>query len=289
MNVQTANPYIYKVNTGFDKTAMPIVSIDELYEKSNFRDTLNSKIIEVNGQKIDVSKLDKISFDDKDWYIPVFSEDVQAGLDYARTCFDFTNSGDFGKLTAAEDFTGMSDGEIYKAIYEKYQHCYGKNFYYASAIDYPAPDAEYDSYYTVIRRFNREVTNIFGSAENVREARREALYGDMSDYEVRQAIIDSYDTSDGLTFRELYKMTFDIWEVGLDGGLHNRLDILFTDVGTYDSPGNGNMVSNRERFLYSNVNKNHINKLNRIYNSGAMILPEYYSTLNQIAESLRLG
>ncbi|MDE6747116.1 MAG: hypothetical protein K2J72_10875, partial [Oscillospiraceae bacterium] len=228
MNVQSvagANPYFNPVNTGLDLTGKKVVTIAELMAEYSFQDALNDQIITINGKEYDVSKMQKISFEGL--YTPEFSPNVENGLRYQRSCFDFTHSAEFAKLTAAEDFTGMSDAEIYKAIYEKYQYCYGKNFYYADAISYPMAPSDYDDYNKVIRRFEKEVAaalgDDLGNEKHVKAARREALYGDKSDYEVRQAIIDEYDLSDGMTFRELYKMTYDMWKVGLDGGLHNRL------------------------------------------------------------------
>ena len=39
---------------------------------------------------------------------------VQMGINYNKTCYDGTNRRDYDKLTAEEDFTGMSAAEIYK-------------------------------------------------------------------------------------------------------------------------------------------------------------------------------
>lgn len=285
MNVSASNTYVTPVNTGLDLTDKKVVTIAELYAESGFQEALNSQLIELNdGRIVDVSTLDRISFEGL--YTPEFDPNVENGLKYMRSCFDFTNSWEFAKLTAAEDFTGMSDAEIYKAIYEKYQYCYGKNFYYGKAISYPIAPSEYDDYSKVIRRFNNEVAAALGGREQVEAARRKALYGDMSDYEVRQTIIDEYDLSDGMTFRELYQMTYDIWKAGLDGGLHNRLDDLFYDFSTAESRASCDNIATRENFLDTNVSGKYFRELQKFYDNAMLrgngILPEYSATLNQI-------
>lgn len=289
MNV-SVNPYITPDNTGLDLTGKKVVTIAELMAEYSFQDALYNQIIGKDGKVIDVSKLDKISFEGL--YTPEFDTNVENGLRYQRSCFDFTNSGQFAKLTAAEDFTGMSDAEIYKAIYEKYQYCYGKNFYYGDAINYPMPPSEYDDYNKIIRRFEKEVAAALGGREQVKAARREALYGDMSDYEVRQAIIDEYDLSDGMTFRELYQMTYDIWEAGLDGGLHNRLDDLFYDFSTAESRANCDNIATREQYLDTKVSGKYFRELQAFYDNASLrggILTAYQSTLNQIREACGAG
>lgn len=286
MNISNGNQYVTPVHARLDLTDKKVVTIAELMAEYSFQDTLNNMIIGTNGELVDASKMKTISPENYEWYTPEFDTNVENGLKYMRSCFDFTNSWEFTKLTAAEDFTGMSDAEIYKAIYEKYQYCYGKNFYYGKAISYPIPSSEYDDYSKVIRRFNNEVAAALGGEEHVKAARREALYGDKSDHEVRQAIIDEYDLSDGMTFRELYQMTYDIWKAGLDGGLHNRLDDLFYDFSTAESRANCDNIATREQFLDTKVSGKYFSELQKFYANamlrGSGILPRYSETLDQI-------
>lgn len=290
MNVSMPNPYVTAVNTGLDLKGKKVVTIAELKAESGFKDTLDSQIIEVNGKKIDLNNVDMISPENVDvWYTPKFSPQVTLGIKYMKSCFDFANAGHYGKLTAAEDFTGMSDAEKYRAIYEKYQHCYGENFYYGNAIDYPLPPSEYDSYNHVIRRFEKEVAAACGNAE---QARREALYGDKSDDEIRREIIDSYDLDDGISFRELYQMTYDMWKVGLDGGLHNRLDLLFYDNPVYSSDTTPyKYMLTRENSLDANVSGSHLNELKKIHDSaavnGSLMHPDYRIALEQISKACK--
>ncbi|MDE6709308.1 MAG: hypothetical protein K2J76_02325 [Oscillospiraceae bacterium] len=295
MSISASNQYVTPVHARLDLTDKKVVTIAELMAEYSFQDVLNDKFMKSNGELVDISEIDRIPVEEllKGLYTPEFDNNVENGLRYQRSCFDFTNSWEFAKRTAAEDFTGMSDAEIYKAIYEKYQYCYGKNFYYGKAISYPIAPSEFDDYNKVIRRFNNEVAAALGGREQVEAARREALYGDMSDYEVRQAIIDEYDLSDGMTFRELYKMTYDIWKVGLDGGLHNRLDDLFDDFSTAESRANCDNIATRENYLDTKVSGKYFSELQKFYDNAMLrgngILHEYSATLNQIREACGAG
>ena len=137
-----------------------------------------------------------IDFEGKKRYnfIPTGDEEIdriiQLGYDYRKSCFDLTNRKDYEAMTAAEDFTGMTDAEIYKAIYEKYQHCYGENFYEANAIDYLNMNME-RKYGSILRQFDDELSEVFGDAysSRVMKARREALYGNMKEADVHSAIM----------------------------------------------------------------------------------------------------
>ena len=121
---------------------------------------------------------------------------VQMGMNYKRTFFDFSHSGDYSVLTKEQDFSGMMDFQKYRLIYEKYQHCYGAEFLRADAIDYPAPYSEEDPYTSVIEKFRSEVIEVCGGEMAVKEAKRDAYYGGLTDEQVRRAVIESYDTSE---------------------------------------------------------------------------------------------
>ncbi len=79
----------------------------------------------------------------------------------------------------------------------------------------------YDHWTKVIRQFDREVEAACGGADNAAEARRDALYGeDLSDKEVRQAIIDKYVRDGEITNRDYLKMTYEMDLCGVGGGIH---------------------------------------------------------------------
>lgn len=152
---------------------------------------------------------------------------IQMGLNYNKTCYDGTNYWDYEKLTAEEDFTGMSAAEIYKAIYEKYQHCYGENFIEINAIPYTRPPHSEDFYGGIIDKFYNELETAVGDCSERQQARREALYGDMDDNDVRAAIIEKY-AADGLTNADLYKITAEMDRCGVGGGIHSALYSVLT-------------------------------------------------------------
>ena len=155
---------------------------------------------------------------------------IQMGINYNKTCYNGKNYWDYDKLTAEEDFTGMSSAEIYKAIYEKYQHCYGENFIDINAIPYVRPPHSEDSYGELIDKLYNELEKAVGSSNyaDVQKARREALYGDMDDYDVRAAIIEKYKGDDGITNSDLYKITAEMDRCGVGGGMHSPLKSVLT-------------------------------------------------------------
>ena len=117
----------------------------------------------------------------------------------------------------------MTPAEKYKAIYEKYQYCFGENFIYAEAANYNRHPFETDNYTYVIGDFNREIKAACGENCDLVELRRNALYPDMSDTEVQNAIVEKFDLSDGMTLTELYQMTYEMQSCGVGSGLHNAM------------------------------------------------------------------
>ena len=254
----------------------PLSTEDEMLSFDDVKN--NFYVYEIMEDGTEVSQ--KIEFKKKK-----FSPQVQMGLDYKKQFFDFSNAGDYKSLTESQNLDGMTNYEKYRVIYEKYQHCYGEDFLKAEVIDYPIPAySEDDPYMSVIRKFYREVNEVCGGEMAVKEARRDAYYGGMTDIEVRQAVVDSYDTSDGITFRELYNISYDIWSVGLDGGFHFRLDDLFADFGAGDTAYDANIK--REGMLDKKVTSAYFNKMQQVYEScvshGIMIMPDYMETLSSI-------
>lgn len=218
---------------------------------------------------------------------------VRAGVEYRKSCCDFTHSAEFKTLKENADYTGMSDTEKYRAIYERYQYCFGENFHKAYAVPYPidmSGEYGYDMGFQALKDFEKELREHFGDEYTIREIRREALYGDKTDEEVRQEIIDGYDLSDGLTFRELYEISDEIRRVGLDGGFAFRLDDLFVDYGTYwNPPKNNDKYAERAKWLDVNVSQRWWNEMEHVYSScnscGIFIHPNYMNTLSQIKAS----
>lgn len=202
------------------------------------KNSSTAQTVEINGQAYNGDDIQFAEFDLFSAYklsyeiIPTGDRNhdyqLQMGLNYNITCVNDKNWKDYDKLTAEEDFTGMSAAEIYKAIYEKYKHCYGENFIDINAVPYVSANGTVDSFRGLIGRFNSEIRSACGSDEDIKKIRREALYGDMSDYDVRAAIIEKY-TSDGkATNADLYKITAEFDRCGVGGGIHNPLASVLT-------------------------------------------------------------
>lgn len=111
-------------------------------ESKSFKDTLS---ISASVQNIGVADLSKRTVGEEEYYkTGDTTQDmyIRMGMDYKASCFDFRNAGHFASLTAEQEtsgFEGMSNADKYKAIYEKYQYCYGESFLDAAAIDYVSP------------------------------------------------------------------------------------------------------------------------------------------------------
>lgn len=243
----------------FKDADMPVYDFAEyMAEKMGFPDTesffeylhgnrelpedspLNSKTVEINGQiynsdeipiaEIDLFKSYKLSYDFTPTGDSSHDYQIKMGMNYNKSCINDENWQDYEKLTAEEDFTGMSPAEIYKAIYEKYQHCYGENFIDINAVPYVRPTQSDDSFGKLIDKFYNELEKAVGSSNyaDVQKARREALYGDMDDYDVRAAIIEKYKGDDGITNSDLYKITAEMDRCGVGGGMHSPLKSVLT-------------------------------------------------------------
>lgn len=202
-------------------------------DEKNVANSTNSQTVEIGGKKYNSGDIQIADFSERYSFYPTGDHEqdykIQMGINYNKTCYDGTNWRDYDRLTAEEDFTGMSAAEIYKAIYEKYQHCYGENFIDINAIPYVAPPYSEDSFRQFIDRFDKEIETAIGSSNyaDIQKARREALYGDMSDYDVRAAIMEKY-ADDGFTNADLYKITAEMDRCGVGGGIHNPLKSVLT-------------------------------------------------------------
>ncbi|MGN1088946.1 MAG: hypothetical protein ACI4Q6_00975, partial [Huintestinicola sp.] len=187
---------------------------------------------------------------------------IRAGLLYKKQCVNFSNARDFDKLTAEQELSGMTDGEKYTAIYEKYQHCYGENFLQAFERQFTVPAAERDDYTQLELKWKNELKAEFGSIENAEKARREALFGKVDEITVRNEIIGKYAQNEKLTFRDLYNMTYEMSLCGVDHGMSNALDGIFEIYGGYymSQPGEHGQLL-REQMLDDEVTADHFKYL----------------------------
>lgn len=193
----------------------------ELKEISNrtFGDVLNTEIENAELPIADFSKRNPYTTGnaEKDYLIHI-------GGKYRQSCWNGAHWTELDSLTKSADYTGMSDVEKYKAIYEKYQYCFGENFLDTEAIGFSRPPASDDSYRLTVLKFYDELKENFGSRAASMKVRCEALYGTTDKYEVRQAIIDKYMNDGEITLGNFYKMANEMYECGVGGDIMNWVD-----------------------------------------------------------------
>lgn len=223
--------------------------------------------------------------------IEVMNKIVRLGMAYKKSCFDFTNAKDFDEITAqqmSDGFNELSDADKYRLIYEKFQHCYGENFIYADSIEYIAP-AEEDPYLDILRKFRNEIEETFGSMENTVNACREAYYGDMSDYEIRQSIIESY-SDGGITQHELFKIGEDMSQCGVGAGFLTALNPIGNPTIYHDPLSTEHPMLIRERQLDKIVTKAFMDDLAENYENrilcGGYMYPQHLEVLAQITANI---
>lgn len=217
---------------------------------------------------------------------------VNFGMRYKSSCFDFTYQADYDILTENADYSGMTDGEKYRAVYEKYRHCYGENFLDALAISYTAPMQD-DPYTELCEKFKTEIAKVCGlsggyaeTADQLRQLRREALYGEeASDEQVRRMITEKYPPAGEMTFRDLYKMTNEMEMCGVGGHVNNWIGEIFSEKGGYYGgvPAGYDM---REAMLDTKVSLGHLRFMEDSYagrlSSGISMHPDFGAVLSEL-------
>lgn len=203
-----------------------LLDITVVYEKAKEEaKTADKPVIDLeNIQVADFSHITYINFPSTG--DPAQDYAIDLGLKYERSCFEGNViSGDamLYELNKQQDLTGMTPAEKYKAVYEKYQKCYGENFLYAEAANYASQSVNVDHYRRTISNFENEIKAVCGDDCNMTKLRKNALYPDMSETEIQNAIVEKFDLSDGMTLTELYQMTYELKICGVGKGLHNLM------------------------------------------------------------------
>lgn len=197
--------------------------------------------------------------------------------DFYESCFDTTHSGEFLTLTRSLDLTGMTNAEKYKAIYEKYQYCYGENFLDIKALQYGGYSERglgRDPYWCVYLNFCHEIEQACGSKTEIEKARIEALYGEgLRPDQVCEKIVEKY-YYEGMTLRDLLKMTHEMWNCGLDGGVSNLIDEIIinripfgADFSNFQYVDEKIRIMDREKILDEEVSKELLLRMQYLYNN----------------------
>lgn len=232
---------------------------------------------------------------------------IDLGLKYERSCFEGNViSGDamLYELNKKQDLTGMTTAEKYTAVYEKYQKCYGKNFLYAEAANYASQSVNVNHYRRTISNFENEIKAVCGEDCNMTKLRKNALYPDMSETEIQNAIVEKFDLSDGLTLTELYQMTYELKICGVGKGLHNLMK--FTPLAEQSRIRYQNGVQHKnipyqnfynayDKAMHSNVTTDYMQHVKKVGenlypgNSDLMGEWEFFNSLVKEANSISSG
>ena len=184
-------------------------------------------VVDFSNEKL-ISLLD-YELDPKNWtnYFndPAWVKNVQEGIKFRRQFFDFTNSSKFTEMTKNADHTGMSNAEKYTEIFERYKYCYGEDFLKAFSISYCRSGS--NRYEEVYDSFKRELRAAFGDSAGIEKAAREALYGKMSDSEIRETIRNKYPPAGEFNYFDLYHMTNELNQVGISKHLREIATLSF--------------------------------------------------------------
>lgn len=278
-------------NTNFSKL--------QTADDKSFKDTLTLSLNAQQSQTNSVSQNSKVADLSKrySFYSTGDAEQdhqIALGLEYKRSCFDFTHAKEFDEISSTQKesgFNDMSNAEKYAAIYKKYTYCYGENFLDAEAIEYVNPPISEDEYLSIIHRFKKEVNEACGGAEEAIAARRTALYGNMSDYEIRQTIMDKYSNNGEMTQRNLFKASNEMDLCGVGSGMNNALNPIGNPFIYKDPLNSENSTDIRERMLDTSVNTSFLRDIEKVYNNritvGGYVDADFYEVLNQIMTYFR--
>jgi hypothetical protein len=188
--------------------------------KSNFDESI--PIADVSLEKLDIyTYYDNHPEEEYEALLREFSniksttEWAYVGLEECKLNFDTTNHYEFLRLTEETDLTELSDTEKYMSILDKYEYCYGNDFLNSFSLGTPYPYM----YLGLLKRFNSELTEQFGSAEAAQKVSRQAEYGNMTNAQIRAEIIDKYPPKGERTYRDIMYMSYEMSRAGVDNGL----------------------------------------------------------------------
>ncbi len=214
-----------------------------------------------------------IYFDDPQWI-----QKARQGILNCQKYFDFTNASDYRKMTENADYTGMSNAEKVTIIMEKYKHCYGEDFMKSFAVEYYPMNNRYAD---IKSKLYNELTEEFGSIENAWKANREAQYGNISESEVRKAIMEKYMQNDKMTLRNLYEAAQEMDLTGVGYALNT---IMFEAFNT-----GLNGFGTRETLLDLPIDNKCLKQLSDVYNHFLKLNPLFAQTgpvIDDIVSSL---
>jgi len=235
------------VNAGMDRNAIHAAVSNALAGEGTSQVTANpnSRFIQsALPQHLQQGNFERLNI--RDYYPPFTSRELHEKLlDAQYTLLRQTN------------FNGMSDVEILDYIENFFIEKFGENFDKAFVLNIwsdefysehasqamPLPHGERD-FFHIGCMFRRIQGSIFGpDPERRQAAHRERLFGDKSDDEIRETIMDRF--SPPLTYRDLATMHREMREVGLfqreterffgNAVRHGITHLIISGIGHYDN------------------------------------------------------
>jgi hypothetical protein len=131
-------------------------------------------------------------------------------------------------IARTTDYSGMSDAEKYRTVYERFEKAFGKDFWKADAIKYTGIISSNNGG-MVYNGFLGQLKSVFGSMENAEKAHRTAMYGNMTSSEIRKEIASKYPPAGQITLRQFYYMTREMSLAGVDEEMSKVIDEVHRD------------------------------------------------------------
>jgi len=170
------------------------------------------------------------------------------------------------------DYSGMSDTEKVMAIFDRYDQAF-PGFLSSYAIHYS--NLGNSAADLVHREYINELISVFGNMEKATVAYRKALYGDMSNSEIREAIAAKYPPIGKITMREFHYMVDEMNQVGVDEKLRHILgEAMASNIDTLvreellDKPFDMQMICNQYNSMRNAMAKT---SFNDVGNSGTVL------------------
>ncbi|TWH58937.1 hypothetical protein DesLBE_3295 [Desulfitobacterium sp. LBE] len=131
------------------------------------------------------------------------------------------------KQAQSVDYSGMSDTEIYQTITARYTQAFGDDFMRESNAFFQ-PNKAYND---VVKAYNNELSQQFGSTSQIYAVARQATYGNMTFEEITKAIKSKYPPLAEQTFGETMAMCGELMRSGADDYqlrflVHNTANML---------------------------------------------------------------
>lgn len=123
------------------------------------------------------------------------------------------------------DYSAMTDSEKYNAVLDEYKHKYGENFLERKKLCLSPVTYEEATIYS---DFHLKLEKLIGRTKEIHAAARAADYGDMTDDEVREAIVKQY-SQDPMTLRDFMYISYELQRVGVDVGTWQLASLMHSD------------------------------------------------------------